>query len=61
MFICVCFGLNEAQITETIQKNNITTPKELADIVQVGTQCGLCIPTVRLLLRKAKSERKSNT
>jgi len=49
MYICLCYGVNEATIRDAV-RNGSRTLRELSFQTGCGTQCGSCVSQVQALL-----------
>ena len=51
--VCVCFGIDRAQIGQAIRAGRLTTAAEIGVALKAGTNCGSCIPELKEILRGA--------
>ncbi len=51
--VCACFGVGKNTIIETIQKQGLTTPKQIGAAIKAGTNCGSCLPELKQLIEQA--------
>ncbi|HFD88266.1 MAG TPA: nitrate reductase [Gammaproteobacteria bacterium] len=49
--VCACFNVGEKTIKDAIEKHALTTPEQIGELLQAGTNCGSCIPELRELLK----------
>lgn len=52
--VCSCFSVGRNTIINAIIEHNLTTPEELGEMLQAGTNCGSCVPELRNLLCSTK-------
>ncbi|GGD56576.1 bacterioferritin-associated ferredoxin [Lacimicrobium alkaliphilum] len=43
MFVCLCHGITDKQIAETVREQGIGNMRELRKQLGVGSQCGKCV------------------
>lgn len=48
--VCACFGVGEKHMVESIRTQKLTTDTEIGDCLKVGTNCGSCVPGLKVLL-----------
>jgi assimilatory nitrate reductase catalytic subunit len=48
--VCSCFGVGRKRICEAIAKYGLTTPQQVGEKLRAGTNCGSCVPEIKLLL-----------
>jgi assimilatory nitrate reductase catalytic subunit len=48
--VCSCFRVGRNTITETIGRLGLATPAQVGERLKAGTNCGSCVPEIRLLL-----------
>ena len=48
--ICSCFSVGRNTICNKIKKMHLTTPEQIGEQLQAGTNCGSCIPELRDLI-----------
>ena len=54
--ICSCFGVGRNTICNKIKEMHLTTPEQIGEQLQAGTNCGSCIPELRdLIMEISKS------
>ncbi|ANJ66006.1 nitrate reductase [Halothiobacillus diazotrophicus] len=51
--ICACFSIGRNSLLKAIADEGITDVKTLGECTQAGTNCGSCIPELKLLLQTA--------
>jgi assimilatory nitrate reductase catalytic subunit len=49
--VCVCFGVDRAQIEQAIRAGRLTSAAEIGKVLKAGTNCGSCIPELKDILR----------
>jgi assimilatory nitrate reductase catalytic subunit len=49
--VCVCFGVDHAQIEQAIRAGRLTSAPEIGKVLKAGTNCGSCIPELKEILR----------
>lgn len=57
MFVCICFGITEAQVEAAID-NGAVTMKELVAELGICRQCGECVRDTKQLLNQKLTEGK---
>jgi len=50
--VCVCFGVDHAQIEQAIRGGRLTSAAEIGKVLKAGTNCGSCIPELKEILRE---------
>ena len=50
--VCACFGVGEKTICRAIAEHGLTSPEQVGEILQAGTNCGSCIPEIRALINR---------
>jgi assimilatory nitrate reductase catalytic subunit len=55
--VCSCFGVGRKRICDAIVKHQLTTPKQVGEHVRAGTNCGSCVPEIKLLLAEQRVSR----
>jgi len=48
--ICSCFSVGEKTILRAIKEKNLTSVDQIGECLQAGTNCGSCIPELKVLL-----------
>lgn len=48
--ICSCFSVGRNTICNTVKEMGLTTPEQIGEQLQAGTNCGSCIPELRDLI-----------
>jgi len=43
MYICICKGITEKQVTEVLSTKATSNPKEILKTLGIGSDCGTCI------------------
>jgi assimilatory nitrate reductase catalytic subunit len=51
--ICSCFSVGVNTLMEAIRGRNLSTPEQIGELLQAGTNCGSCIPELRSLIAEA--------
>jgi bacterioferritin-associated ferredoxin len=55
MYVCLCHSITDKKIKEEVILGNDTL-LSLQKKTQLGTSCGLCLPSVKKILAKEKPE-----
>ncbi|MGD2119757.1 MAG: molybdopterin-dependent oxidoreductase [Chromatiales bacterium] len=50
--VCSCFSVGENTLLKAIREDGLQTPEALGKKLQAGTNCGSCVPELRLLIAK---------
>jgi assimilatory nitrate reductase catalytic subunit len=53
--VCSCFSVGRNTIRDCITNQSLTTPRQVGERLRAGTNCGSCIPELRLLLAEVTS------
>jgi assimilatory nitrate reductase catalytic subunit len=48
--VCACFNVGAKTIQKAIKMQGLTTPDEIGEVLQAGTNCGSCVPELREFL-----------
>lgn len=48
--VCSCFGIGRKAICDAISKHNLGTPQDVGQKLRAGTNCGSCVPEIKMLL-----------
>ncbi|MEB8431400.1 molybdopterin-dependent oxidoreductase [Cocleimonas sp. KMM 6892] len=48
--VCACFNVGEKTILKAINEKELTTPEQIGECLQAGTNCGSCLPELRGIL-----------
>ncbi len=59
MIVCHCFAVNDKTIKECI-KNGANTISKIKKECLVGSDCGICLEYVRVLLKEQKKDKASS-
>lgn len=51
--VCACFNVGVNTLIETIQKQSLTSPEQVGELLKAGTNCGSCVPEIRELIRQS--------
>jgi len=51
--VCACFGIGAATIRAAIRDHRLTSAAEIGALLKAGTNCGSCVPELRMLLAEA--------
>ena len=43
MYICICHGITDTQLTEAIKGNSGKNTKDIIKSLGVGSDCGICL------------------
>lgn len=54
--ICSCFSVGRNTICKKIKEMKLTTPEQIGEQLQAGTNCGSCIPELRDLIAEVNGE-----
>ena len=59
MFVCLCLGVTNQEVTAAIE-NGARTSKQVAKVCGAGSECGRCRRTVRAIIESTQvsSERR---
>jgi assimilatory nitrate reductase catalytic subunit len=52
--VCSCFGVGRKTIAEAIRKNNLTTTQQIGQCLKAGTNCGSCLPEIKIILAEQR-------
>ncbi len=55
--VCSCFGVGRKRICDAIAKHGLSTPQQVGEHVRAGTNCGSCVPEIKLLLAEQRVSR----
>jgi assimilatory nitrate reductase catalytic subunit len=55
--VCSCFGIGRKRICDAIGKLGLTTPQQVGQQLRAGTNCGSCVPEIKLLLAEQRANR----
>jgi assimilatory nitrate reductase catalytic subunit len=55
--VCSCFGIGRNRICDAIAKQQLTTPQQVGQQLRAGTNCGSCVPEIKLLLAEYNASR----
>ncbi len=50
--VCACFGVGRNTIIKAIEEDNLNSIEAIGKALQAGTNCGSCIPELRMLLKE---------
>lgn len=56
MYVCICYGVTEDEITEAVDAG-ACTPAQVAADCKAGTGCGTCVRKIRALIDASPAER----
>jgi assimilatory nitrate reductase catalytic subunit len=48
--ICSCFSVGRNTLCDAIKQKQLTTPEQIGELLQAGTNCGSCVPELRELI-----------
>ena len=54
--VCACFGVGATAIKDAIARHRLTTPAEIGAMLRAGTNCGSCVPELRVLLAESRDK-----
>lgn len=52
MYVCVCSGITQKQVQEAVAQG-ATTTEDLRDMLNVGANCGSCLPAAENIVNSA--------
>lgn len=52
--VCACFSVGTNTIIDAIKSQRLTTVEEIGAVLQAGTNCGSCIPELRVILENER-------
>jgi assimilatory nitrate reductase catalytic subunit len=52
--VCACFGVTRVAIRHAVATENLTTVKQIGELLRAGTNCGSCIPELQEILRDVR-------
>jgi assimilatory nitrate reductase catalytic subunit len=55
--VCSCFGVGRKRICDAIAKHQLTTAQQVGQQLRAGTNCGSCVPEIKLLLAEQRASR----
>ncbi len=55
--VCSCFGVGQKRICDAIAKHRLETPQQVGQHLRAGTNCGSCVPEIKLLLAEQRANR----
>lgn len=50
MFVCLCHGITDTQIENTVRTQGVGNMRELKAALGVGSQCGTCIESAQSII-----------
>jgi assimilatory nitrate reductase catalytic subunit len=50
--VCSCFGVGRNTLCKAISRDRLKTPQEVGRKLKAGTNCGSCLPEIRMMLAK---------
>jgi assimilatory nitrate reductase catalytic subunit len=56
--VCSCFGVSVEEVLAQIASQSLTTLADLGRILRAGTNCGSCIPELKVLLADADGKQR---
>ena len=51
--VCSCFGVGRNAITRCIREQKLKTPEAIGEQLKAGTNCGSCVPELKVLIQQA--------
>ncbi len=54
--VCSCFGVGRNTILDAAREKNLKTPEQVGVCLKAGTNCGSCIPEIKLILAEQRFE-----
>jgi assimilatory nitrate reductase catalytic subunit len=55
--VCSCFGIGRKRICDAIARHGLSTPQQVGQHLRAGTNCGSCVPEIKLLLTEQRAAR----
>jgi len=52
--VCACFSVGINTLVEAIQTQNLTSVEQIGEALKAGTNCGSCVPELKVLLAEAQ-------
>jgi assimilatory nitrate reductase catalytic subunit len=52
--VCSCFGIGRKTLCEAISREKLNTPREVGHKLRAGTNCGSCVPEIKMLLAERR-------
>ncbi len=61
MFVCLCKGITDQQIADTVKNSKGVSCKDICQKLKVGSDCGCCLSEAQSLIEQLghKQERES--
>lgn len=56
MFICICSVITENKLRKVIEEYNCKTIEDVQKYINIGQQCGHCLPDVQRILNEINEE-----
>lgn len=56
MFICICSVITENKLRKVIEEYNCKTIEDVQKYINIGQQCGHCLPEVQRILNEINKE-----
>lgn len=56
MFICICSVITEKKLKKVIKEYNCKTIEDVQKYINIGKQCGHCLPEVQRILNEINKE-----
>lgn len=54
--VCACYSVREKTILQVIKDNKLATVEQIGECLQAGTNCGSCIPELKVLITSAHTQ-----
>jgi assimilatory nitrate reductase catalytic subunit len=54
--VCSCFNVGINTLSQLIKASAITTPEQIGERLQAGTNCGSCVPELRDLITQLNAQ-----
>jgi len=54
--ICSCFSVGRNTLIKTIKEKGASTPEAIGELMQAGTNCGSCVPELRVLISETLAD-----
>lgn len=56
MYLCLCHGISDKQITMWMEKRNISKVRDIQQLCKAGTSCGTCVFAIKEFIQNKKSQ-----
>lgn len=58
MYVCLCKAVSDKQITQAVNDKKVKTMRDLRAHFGVGSQCGVCTRSAKVVMQEAITSRK---